>query len=147
MNESITKHLNQKSEEFKHKKNMHFSSLRKMKKIYYILGITASISSTMVSFITGIKIDESFDSLILVTLILSLMVSILGSIITFSNIVTKIENHRDCVNKYAMLVYSIDNIKLHNLSSEEILNFLNILENKIENLSEYEELSCCFKSI
>lgn len=126
------------------RKEKHERFFKKLKCVYYIIGFISVICSTITSFITGIYSLEHQSTLIVISLAFSLIVSILNAVSTFANFISKMNNHKDAINKYMDLISEITKFTLQSSSYTETRAFIDLITEKESLIRNYEELSCCF---
>lgn len=136
-----------REEDIQHKTEYHYRTTKKLKRIYYIFGIQTTVYSSIVSFLSGINVYSSFDFFTVAILIFALVSTILNAVMTFSNIVEKLANHRDAYNKYETIRNTIDRFKLKKINETTAMQFVEIVDSELNYINEYADISCCFEYI
>ena len=136
--------IQQKEMSIETQKYYHLKSMKKMQIVYYILGFQITVYSSIVSFLSGIYAYKSFSWFTITILCFSLLNTILNAILQFSNVVQKKTKHRDAYNKFDLALTSIEQFKLKSLDKQEILHYIEVLDNTISHVNEYRIMGCCF---
>lgn len=136
--------INDKEQEVERKKLHHLQTMKQLQIFYFIFGVQVTVYSSIVTFLSGIYTYKDFSWFSITILIFSLLSTVLNSVLSFSNVVTKISKHREAYNKFELISMSIQRFKLNQLSKREIISFIDLLDNTLGLVKEYEILTCCF---
>lgn len=139
----IRKSLNDKMKEYRGNKEKHAANEKKLKFIYNIFGCISFILSSITTFLTGIYTFEYKSFVISLCLGFSLVVTIINSLLNFSNIQKKESQHHDNMLQYKTLCLDIDEFKTNkNITDCQYENFYNLLIEKEKLISNYEITPC-----
>jgi len=135
-----------KKERYEKYKDLHKKNEKILKIIYYSLGIFSTMSSSIMTFLAGLSLNNQKDEqAVKWELVLSFCVLFINSLLNFGEIEKKISKHRDSRLQYDSLLIDIEEVFNDHDTSEDVLEeFFKLLCEKEKLLKGYESNTFCF---
>jgi hypothetical protein len=143
--DKFNERLNNKKKLYEKRKEYHKRSLKKMKKIYFIISLCSSICSVITSFLVGVNTLDKYSNITIISLIFSLFVSILSTILSTADINNKLLRNKDGMDKFDEMIDEIENFNCQkDVKYEQALQFTKYIVDKENLIAQYEYTGCCF---
>lgn len=125
----------------------HLRNERILKGIYFTLGFSSTIASSVIAFTSGLlTLDVSSPQSIQLNLVLSCFVLGVNAFLNFGRIEEKMSKHHDMRNQYTNLITDIDEFLsgVSRLDRNDVESFNRLLCEKQKLLQGYDADTFCF---